>query len=288
METLLFFLQSMVLGVVEGVTEFLPISSTGHLIVFEDLLGFQGSAQYVNTYSYVIQLGAILAVVLLYRQKILATLQAFLPRGGAGRPFRESGLGFWCMLALACLPGLACVLLVGDWVDAHFFCTRSVAVVLVLGGVGMLAAEGAWGRARTGAPAGPWIALTPKQALCIGAFQCLSVVPGMSRSAATILGGWAAGLGTPASTEISFFLAIPVMVGMSGLKLLQIGGFGGMTATELVGLAIGFAVSFLVALVVVRKFVAFLQRRGLAAFGIYRILFGGLTLLLVSLGAVSG
>ena len=162
------------------------------------------------------------------------------------------------------------------------------AVVLVLGGVGMLAAEGAWGRARTGAPAGPWIALTPKQALCIGAFQCLSVVPGMSRSAATILGGWAAGLGTPASTEISFFLAIPVMVGMSGLKLLQIGGFGGMTATELVGLAIGFAVSFLVALVVVRKFVAFLQRRGLAAFGIYRILFGGLTLLLVSLGAVPG
>ena len=121
MDKLLFYAQSLVRGVVEGCTEFLPVSSTGHLIVFEALLGFQGRARYIETYSYVIQLGAVLAVAVLYRRQIGASLQAFWPRGGLQpRPWAETGLYFWLSLALACLPGLLATLLLGSLADAFF------------------------------------------------------------------------------------------------------------------------------------------------------------------------
>ena len=123
--------------------------------------------------------------------------------------------------------------------------------------------------------------------MIVGGFQCLSVIPGMSRSASTIIGGWFAGLSTTASAEFSFFLAIPVMVGMSGLKLIQLGGFGSMNATELLSLAIGFVVSFFVALIVVKKFIAFLQKKPMTVFAAYRILFGVVGLVLSAAGGVS-
>lgn len=116
-ENLLFCLKSLLLGIVEGITEFLPISSTGHLIVFENLLGFHGSEQYINTYSYVIQLGAILAVIVLYRKKILATLQNLFPKRENGRwtrPYAQTGLRFWITLAIACIPGFVGVMLFGS------------------------------------------------------------------------------------------------------------------------------------------------------------------------------
>lgn len=291
MEDLLFCLKSFVLGIVEGVTEFLPISSTGHLIVFEDLLGFQASEQYINTYSYVIQLGAILAVIVLYRKKILATLQNLFPaRGKNGRwvrPYAETGLRFWITLAIACIPGFIGVMLLGDLADAYLFNAVSVSVVLVLGGVAMILAEKFCRRSSTSLQSGKWLNVSTRQALIIGCFQCLSIIPGMSRSASTIIGGWFAGLSTAASAEFSFFLAIPVMVGMSALKLIQLGGFGSMSSVEMTSLVIGFVVSFVVALIVVKKFIAFLQKKPMTVFAVYRIAFGLFVLLLWRCGVVS-
>ena len=289
-ENLLFCLKSLLLGVVEGVTEFLPISSTGHLIVFENLLGFHGSEQYINTYSYVIQLGAILAVIVLYRQKILATLQNLFPQRENGRwtrPYAQTGLRFWITLAIACIPGFVGVMLFGDLADKYLFNAVSVSVVLVLGGVAMILAEKFCPRSNTPLQQGKWLWVSTRKALIIGCFQCLSIIPGMSRSASTIIGGWFAGLSTAASAEFSFFLAIPVMVGMSALKLIQLGGFGSMNSVELVSLAVGFVVSFLVALVVVKKFIAFLQKKPLTVFAGYRIGFGLLVLLLWLGGAIT-
>ena len=278
------------LGIVEGITEFLPISSTGHLIVFEELLDFQASEQYINTYSYVIQLGAILAVMVLYRKKILATLQNLFPKKENGvwtRPYSETGLRFWITLAIACIPGFIGVLLLGDLADAYLFNAVSVSIVLVLGGVAMLLAERFCRKAASVPQKGKWLSVSTKQALIIGGFQCLSIIPGMSRSASTIIGGWFAGLSTSASAEFSFFLAIPVMLGMSALKLIQLGGFGSMSAVELISLGIGFAVSFLVALIVVKKFIAFLQKKSMTVFACYRIVFGLFVLILSLCGGVS-
>ena len=278
------------LGIVEGITEFLPISSTGHLIVFEELLDFQASEQYINTYSYVIQLGAILAVMVLYRKKILATLQNLFPKKKNGvwtRPYSETGLRFWITLAIACIPGFIGVLLLGDLADAYLFNAVSVSIVLVLGGIAMLLAERFCRKAASVPQKGKWLSVSTKQALIIGGFQCLSIIPGMSRSASTIIGGWFAGLSTSASAEFSFVLAIPVMLGMSALKLIQLGGFGSMSTVELISLGIGFAVSFLVALIVVKKFIAFLQKKSMTVFACYRIVFGLFVLILSLCGVVS-
>ena len=133
MESVLFCIKSFLLGIVEGITEFLPISSTGHLIVFEDILSFNASQQYINTYSYVIQLGAILAVIVLYRKKILRTLQNFLPKKENGvvvRPYAQTGLRFWVMLAITCIPGFLGVMLLGDIADTYLFNPVSVSIVL--------------------------------------------------------------------------------------------------------------------------------------------------------------
>ena len=291
-EDLLFCLKSFILGIVEGVTEFLPISSTGHLIVFEDLLQFQSSEQYINTYSYVIQLGAILAVMLLYRKKIFATLQNLFPKKENNvwvRPYEQTGLRFWITLAIACIPGFIGVLLLGDLADEYLFNSVSVSIVLALGGIAMIFAEKYCNKNKTTAVQqdGRWLYVTTKQAIIIGCFQCLAIIPGMSRSASTIIGGWVAGLSTTASAEFSFFLAIPVMLGMSALKLIQLGGFGSMSSVELASLAIGFVVSFLVALIVVKKFIAFLQKKPMTVFAGYRIVFGLFVLILSMFGVVN-
>ncbi len=258
--------------------------------MFEELLDFQASEQYINTYSYVIQLGAILAVMVLYRKKILATLQNLFPKKKNGvwtRPYSETGLRFWITLAIACIPGFIGVLLLGDLADAYLFNAVSVSIVLVLGGIAMLLAERFCRKAASVPQKGKWLSVSTKQALIIGGFQCLSIIPGMSRSASTIIGGWFAGLSTSASAEFSFFLAIPVMLGMSALKLIQLGGFGSMSTVELISLGIGFAVSFLVALIVVKKFIAFLQKKSMTVFACYRIVFGLFVLILSLCGVVS-
>lgn len=283
MDTILSIIKSIILGIVEGITEFLPVSSTGHLVIFSNLLGFNGTTpSYVEMYTYVIQLGAILAVVVLYRKKIIDTLVHFFPKKAG---YQRSGFRFWLMLAVACIPGGIFGVLLNDWSDQHLFTPYVVAFSLFFGGIWMLYAERKF-RNNTPGGGGEELNVTLKQAMIIGVFQCLAIVPGMSRSASTIIGGWVAGLTTVAAAEFSFFLAIPVMIGMSTLKMIKIGGFSSMTSVELVSLAVGFLVAFLVALIVIRIFISYLQTRPMKVFVYYRMIFAIIVLVAGAFGFI--
>lgn len=274
METLLFILKSMVLGIVEGLTEFLPVSSTGHIVIFENLMGFVGSTpNYVEMYTYVIQLGAILAVVILYRKKIMETLQNFFPQKIG---YEKSGFRFWLMIIIACIPGGVLGILFDDLAEKYLFSPVPVAITLFLGGIWMIYAEKKFRNRKT---KGQELNVNARQAWIIGLFQCLAIIPGMSRSASTIIGGWVSGLSTVAAAEFSFFVAIPVMVGMSLLKILKIGGITGLTSQELMSLGVGFLVSFVVALIVIDKFISYLKKKPMKIFAQYRMVFAAVVLL---------
>lgn len=268
METIILAMKSLILGIVEGLTEFLPVSSTGHLVIFQNLLKFQGeTSSYVEMYTYVIQLGAILAVVILYWDKIKDTLINFSPRKLG---YERSGFKFWFMVFIACIPGGVFGILLDNIADKYLFNTTSISITLFLGGIAMIYAENKF---RTGKVKTSDLNVTAKQAIIIGLFQCLAIIPGMSRSASTIIGGWVSGLSTVAAAEFSFFLAIPVMVGMSFLKILKIGGLGSITSSEIISLIVGFVVSFIVALAVINKFISYLKKRPMRIFAVYRMIF---------------
>lgn len=274
MDTLLFILKSIVLGIVEGITEFLPVSSTGHLVIFENLLHFESAnAEYVHMYTYVIQLGAILAVVLLYWKKIKDTIINFFPQKVG---YEKSGLKFWFMIFIACIPGGVLGILFDDLAEKYLSDSVPVAITLFLGAIWMIYAENKF---RNNNLTKQKLSVTPKQALIIGSFQCLAIIPGMSRSASTIIGGWIAGLSTVAAAEFSFFLAIPVMVGMSFLKIIKLGGFATLTSTEIFSLIVGFIVSFVVAVAVISKFISYLKKKPLKGFAYYRMIFAVIVLI---------
>lgn len=268
MDTIILALKSLILGVVEGLTEFLPVSSTGHLVIFQNLLKFNGeTSNYVEMYTYVIQLGAILAVVILYWQKIKETLINFFPKKVG---YKRSGFRFWFMIFIACIPGGTFGILLDDIADKYLFNPTSIAITLFLGGIAMIYAENKF---RTSKVKTRDLNVTVKQAIIIGLFQCLAIIPGMSRSASTIIGGWVSGLSTVAAAEFSFFLAIPVMVGMSFLKIWKIGGLGTITSSEIMSLGVGFVVSFIVALAVINRFISYLKKKPMRIFAIYRMIF---------------
>jgi undecaprenyl-diphosphatase len=171
---------------------------------------------------------------------------------------------------------LICQLLLDDLAEKYLFNAISVAATLFIGGILMIFAEK---KLRDKNPGKNEINLTVRQALTIGAFQCLAIIPGMSRSASTIIGGWIAGLSTVAAAEFSFFLAIPVLAGMSLLKILKIGGLASLTTLEIISLAIGFVVAFLVALIVVDRFINYLKRKPMRAFAFYRMGFAVIVVL---------
>lgn len=273
MESLILIIKSIILGIVEGITEFLPVSSTGHMIIFENLIDFKGTtANYVEMYTYVIQLGAILAVVILYWRKIEETLINFFPKKVG---YKKSGFKFWFMIFIACIPGVICKLLLDDLADKYLFTPITVAVTLFLGGIWMIHAENKF---RNNNPIGKELNVTVKQAWIIGLFQCLAIIPGMSRSASTIIGGWVSGLSTVAAAEFSFFLAIPVMLGMSFLEILKVGGISNLTSQEILSLAVGFLVSFMVALAVINKFISYLKKKPMKIFAVYRMIFAVIVL----------
>lgn len=279
METILLVIKSIILGIVEGITEFLPVSSTGHIVIFENLMGFKGTnPNYVEMYTYVIQLGAILAVLILYSKKIKETLVNFFPKKIG---YEKSGFKFWFMIFIACIPGGIFGVLLNDLADEYLFTPVSVAVTLFLGGIWMIYAEKKF---RNNNYNGEELNVTARQALIIGLFQCLAIIPGMSRSASTIIGGWVSGLSTVAAAEFSFFLAIPVMVGMSFLKILKIGGISVLTSSEIISLAAGFIVSFVVAVMVINKFISYLKKKPMKIFAIYRMIFAIIVLLTGFLG----
>lgn len=284
------WLKAMLYGIVEGITEWLPISSTGHLILIEDWLPFAfiDDAVFLSEFSemfqVVIQLGAILAVVILFWNK----LWPFSKK--KDRIEKKNIWTLWLKVVIASVPA-ALIGILGDKIlekvsgkdiDGWLYNSLVVALSLIVYGVAFIVVE----RLRRGSmPKVDSIEqISYRKALCIGAFQALSIVPGTSRSGSTILGSMLLGLSRTAGAEFSFFMAIPAMVGASGIKLI---GFGSYVAEQGVSvpaqawivLAIGFFVSFLVSLVAIRFLMDFVKKHSFAPFGVYRIVLGALVLL---------
>ncbi|HST35587.1 MAG TPA: undecaprenyl-diphosphate phosphatase [Allosphingosinicella sp.] len=251
------------LGIVEGVTEFIPVSSTGHLILASELLGYDAAEWAV--FNVVIQLGAILAVIVLYWRTFWAVLVGLLGnKPEAWRFVRNIAAGF--------LPSAVLGLLLHRQIEAMLGNAVIVAWALILGGIAILLIER---NASHGTEQG--IAdISLGKAAGIGLIQCLSMIPGVSRSGATILGGLSLGVERRTAAEFSFFLAIPTMLGATTLELAKNGSDLGTAGAS--GIAIGFAVSFVVALVVIRWFIGIVSRRGFAPFAWYRIIAGGAAL----------
>jgi len=252
-------IQAIIIGIVEGITEFLPISSTGHMIIVGHLINFKGP--FANLFEVVIQLGAILAIVVLYREKIFGSLSKLAPG--------QSGFKFWLNIFLAFLPSAIAGFLLKDFIEEHLFNTFTVSLGLIVGGILLYFMENKY-RGRNHLNNVDYI--HPWQALQIGCFQCLALWPGMSRSSSTIIGAWISGLSNVAAAEFSFFLAIPTMVAASGFSLLKTRV--ALSSPEIVALIVGFVVSFIVALLVVEGFIGFLKKKPMRVFAFYRIVVG--------------
>lgn len=251
-----------ILGIVEGLTEFLPVSSTGHLILVGHLLGFVGET--AASFEVAIQLGAILAVVCLYWRRFVRLLPGLKCALDGGPSTLDGWSGLW-RLALATLPALAVGFLARHTIKEQLFNPEAVTWALGIGGLVILLVERFSAR-RVSSHAD---CLTSAQALGIGLFQILALWPGTSRAAATIIGGMLVGLDRKSAAEISFLIAVPILFAASGYELLRMRDR--LTADDAVGLAVGFAVSFIVALITVKGFVQFLQRGKLTPFAWYRI-----------------
>jgi undecaprenyl-diphosphatase len=256
-------LQAVIVAIVEGLTEFLPVSSTGHMILAQHLLGVE-SSPLVKAFTVNIQLGAIIAVLVLYRKRFFQSLN------------------FYVTLFVAFLPAAIIGFLLGDYVDVLLESVPVVAAMLVLGGVVMLFVDRWFGRQDGGEQR-----VGSRRALKIGLAQCVAMIPGVSRSAASIVGGMATGLNRKTAAEFSFFLAVPTMFAASAYKLLKDYKilFAEETVREnLVLLGVGNAVAFAVGMLAIRFFISFLTRYGFKAFGWYRIVVGGAILLLLACG----
>ena len=264
-------LKAIFFGIVEGITEWLPISSTGHMILLNEFVKLQVSDEFYKLFEVVIQLGAILAVILLFFHK----LNPFSPSKSA--PQKRNTWRLWFKVVLAVIPSAVIGLPLDDWMDAHFYNYVVVAIMLIIYGIAFLFVERANNHRRTYANSVYDIDL--KTAMLIGCFQCLSLIPGTSRSGSTILGAIILGVGRPAGAEFSFFLAIPTMLGASALKLVKFLLSGvSATGTEWAILAVGCVVSFVVSLLVIKGLMEYVRKHSFAVFGVYRIILGVLVL----------
>jgi undecaprenyl-diphosphatase len=259
------FLQALLLGVVEGLTEFLPVSSTGHLILLGDMLGFQGPPG--KTFEIVIQLGAILAVCVVYWQRLFGAVTSVTSDAKSRAFVRNIMIGF--------LPAMVIGAVAYKAIRALLDSPVVVAVALIVGGFAILAIERMVKKPRVFAVEDLPIPMAVK----IGLFQCLAMVPGVSRSGATIMGSLLLGVDRKAAAEFSFFLAIPTMAAATAFKMYKDWAF--MSFDNLALIAAGFAAAFLAALVVVRAAIAFIGKHGFAPFAYYRIVFGGVMLVLL-------
>ena len=254
-------LYTIIMGVVEGVTEFLPISSTGHLILTGHLLGFErvaGSKELADAFEIVIQLGAILAVVAAYPGRFVGLL-----RFGDNRGLR--GLRGLTLLAVTSIPAALLGLLTHKYIKAHLFNPVNVAWALAIGAIWLLAVEYFRPRARIEGVD----SLTWKEALGVGVFQCLALWPGMSRSASTILGGMLLGIERRTATEYSFFAAVPIMIAATGFEFYK--SLHLLNASRMGMFALGFVVSFISAYLAVKLFIRFVAQHTLVGFGWYRL-----------------
>ena len=271
-------LKAVLFGIVEGVTEWLPISSTGHLILLNEFITLNVSDAFRSMFDVVIQLGAILAVIVLFFHK----LNPFSPQKSEGE--KKQTWQLWFKVVAAIIPSGIVGVLFDDWMEAHFHNATVVAIALIVYGVAFLLVERRNARRVGGKTVEDVYAIDYKTALLIGCFQCLSLIPGTSRSGSTILGAILIGVGRSAGAEFSFFMAIPTMLGASAIKGLKFLLSGvSVTGTEIGVLIVGCVVSFLVSLLVIRGLMEYVRRHSFSAFGVYRIILGVVVLVYFAL-----
>ena len=281
-------LKAVLFGIVEGVTEWLPVSSTGHLILLNEFVTLNMSEEFQSMFDVVIQLGAILAVIVLFFHK----LNPFAP-SKSGEEKKQTWT-LWFKVIAAIIPSGVLGVLFDDWMDAHLHNGIVVSIALIVYGIAFILVEQRNNRGRyqrINGKDGPTVAfsrpkaigdvhdITYKTAILIGLFQCLSLVPGTSRSGSTILGAILIGVGRSAGAEFSFFMAIPTMLGASAIKGLKFILSGvEATGTEIGVLVVGCIVSFVVSLLVIRGLMEYVRKHSFSAFGVYRIILGAVVL----------
>ena len=271
-------LKAVLFGIVEGVTEWLPISSTGHLILLNEFITLNVSDEFRSMFDVVIQLGAILAVIVLFFHK----LNPFSPTKSAGE--KKQTWQLWFKVIAAIIPSGIVGVLFDDWMEAHFHNATVVSIALIAYGVAFILVERRNARRVGGKTVEDVYAIDYKTALLIGCFQCLSLIPGTSRSGSTILGAILIGVGRSAGAEFSFFMAIPTMLGASAIKGLKFLLSGvAATGTEIGVLIVGCVVSFVVSLLVIRGLMEYVRRHSFSAFGVYRIILGVVVLVYFAL-----
>ncbi|UMY98701.1 undecaprenyl-diphosphate phosphatase [Roseburia rectibacter] len=259
------------LGIVEGITEWLPISSTGHMLLVDEFLQLNASDSFKEMFFIIIQLGAILAVVVLYWNRMFP----FQFKDKTKPVIRKDIFSLWFKVVVACIPGAAVTILFDDYIEAHLYTPVVIAIALIFYGVAFILIEN-WNKTRE--PKIRTLAdISYQTAFMIGLFQVLSIIPGTSRSGATIIGGLIIGVSRVAVAEFTFYLAVPVMLGMSLLKLLKF-GFA-FTGAEFIILGVGTVVAFLVSIIVIRFLMSYIRKHDFKVFGWYRIVLGALVLI---------
>ena len=271
MGTIIEILKAILFGIVEGITEWLPVSSTGHLILLDQFVKLKVSPEFYEMFQVVIQLGAILAVILLFFHK----LNPFSPKKSVKQ--KQNTWNLWFKVIVAVIPSAIFGLLLDDWMDAHLYNYIVVSIALIVYGIAFI-----WVERRNAGHAVKVKSVYDidyRTAIFIGCFQCLSLIPGTSRSGSTILGAILLGVGRSAGAEFSFFLAIPTMLGASGLKFVKFLLSGvGATGTEIAVLLVGCLVSFIVSFLVIKALMEYVRKHSFSVFGVYRIVLGVLVL----------
>lgn len=273
-------LETIIIAIVEGLTEFLPVSSTGHMIITQNILGVE-STEFVKAFTFIIQFGAILSVVVLYWKRFFQLNNTPAPEGASALKRFLHKYDFYWKLLVAFIPAAVLGLLFNDLIDEMLESVTVVAVTLILGGVFMLFCDKIFNKGSEETK------LTEKRAFWIGMFQCISMIPGVSRSMATIVGGMAQKLTRKAAAEFSFFLAVPTMFAATLFKMLKIflEPQGMQILKDNLGtLIIGNVVAFIVAMLAIKFFISFVTRYGFKAFGWYRIIVGGIILVMLFTG----
>lgn len=271
MEVIFEILKVILLGIVEGITEWLPISSTGHLILVDEFIKLNASDAFKEMFKVVIQLGAIIAVVVLYFHK----LNPFSPKKTPKQ--KRMTIQLWMKVVVACIPAGVLGILFDNWMEEHLHNYVVVSLMLILYGILFIVIEN-WNKKNT--PKVEKLSqLSYQTALAIGAFQVLSLIPGTSRSGATILGALLIGVSRHVAAEFTFFLAIPVMFGASGIKILKfVVDGGGFTGMEAIMLIVGCVVAFFVSIFAIKFLMGYIKKNDFKIFGQYRILLGILVL----------
>ena len=259
------------LGIVEGITEWLPISSTGHMLLVDEFVKLNMTEEFKEMFFILIQLGAILAVILLFWKK----MWPFQMKDKSKPVIVKETFAIWFKVVVACIPGAIVTILFDDYVEAHFHTAPVIAATLILYGIAFIVIE-KWNKTKT-----PKVAtlsdITYRTAFLIGLFQVLSIVPGTSRSGATIIGALLIGVSRVAAAEFTFFLAVPVMLGMSALKILKFGL--SFTGTELAVLVLGMTTAFVVSVLVIKFLMSYIKKKDFTVFGWYRIALGVVVML---------